>query len=177
MVEEGVTGGAAGGALSDAAYDDLCAAVAAVPDPEVPALTIEDLGVLRSIQRNGDRVTVTITPTYSGCPAMAFIEAQIQGVLDQAGVDGAVETVLSPAWTTAWMSDVGRAKLTEFGIAPPQRTINSDGGVVVAIRRPIACPHCGATRTEVVSEFGSTACKALYRCLECREPFDYFKEL
>jgi ring-1,2-phenylacetyl-CoA epoxidase subunit PaaD len=163
---------------NDDAFERLCAAVAAVPDPEVPVLTIADLGVLRGIERDDTgRVVVTITPTYSGCPAMQVMADEVQAVLDDAGVEGRVETVLHPAWTTAWMSEEGRAKLTGYGIAPPQRTLNSDGGVVVAIRRPVACPHCGATRTEVVSEFGSTACKALYRCLECREPFDYFKEL
>lgn len=168
---------AAGRELSEAELDQLRASVASIPDPEIPALTIDDLGVLRGVERRGSIVVVTITPTYSGCPAMHYIEQQVQQVLDEAGVDGEVETRLQPAWTTGWMSDEGRAKLTEFGIAPPQRSVNSDGGVVVAIRRAVSCPRCGSDRTEVVSEFGSTACKALYRCRACLEPFDYFKEL
>ena len=152
--------------------------VAAVPDPEIPVLDIAEMGILRSVEvGETGHIVVTITPTYSGCPAMQYIEQQVQQVLDEAGVDGEVETKLQPAWTTGWMSDEGRAKLTEFGIAPPQRSVNSDGGVVVAIRRAVSCPRCGSDRTEVVSEFGSTACKALYRCRACLEPFDYFKEL
>lgn len=163
---------------ADADHQALWAAVAAVPDPEIPTVTIADLGVLRHIEwDDSGRVVVTITPTYSGCPAMEFMAGQVQAVLDQAGVEGTVRTVLEPAWTTAWVTEEGRAKLAAQGIAPPQRSTNSDGGVVVSIRRPVACPRCGSTRTETVSEFGSTACKALYRCLSCLEPFDYFKEL
>lgn len=166
--------------------DRLYAAIAAVPDPEVPVLTIADLGVLRSIEEVDGRVVVTITPTYSGCPAMAYMAEQITDVLESAGVEGEVHTVLSPAWTTDWMTPAGRHKLEAFGIAPPHpsgappatagRTAGV-GGVAVVINQPLRCPHCHSAATAVVSEFGSTACKALYRCLDCLEPFDYFKGL
>ena len=133
-----------GSELSDVDYEELCLALAAVTDPEVPALTIEDLGVLRSIDRTGNNVVVTITPTYSGCPAIHEIEAQLRRVLIESGVEGEVCTVLHPAWTTAWMSQEGRAKLRAFGIAPPQHTLDGDGSVVVSINRAVKCPHCGS---------------------------------
>ena len=158
------------------ALDELRAAIAAIADPEVPVLTIEDLGVLRSIESDGTRVTVTITPTYSGCPAMQYIEDQIASVIAEAGIEGDVRTVFRPAWTTEWMTDAGRSKLEQYGIAPPH-ALSTEDASVVSIRRPVRCPRCRSTDTEPVSEFGSTACKALYRCLACDEPFDYFKEL
>lgn len=157
----------------------LHAALAAVPDPEIPVLTLADLGVLRSIEEIDGRVVVTITPTYSGCPAMAHMAADLTAVLERAGVEGEVRTVLSPAWTTDWMTAEGRAKLEAYGIAPPP-VAPVDGPVPVLLgRKPhaVACPQCRSARTEAVSEFGSTACKALYRCLDCLEPFDYFKGL
>jgi ring-1,2-phenylacetyl-CoA epoxidase subunit PaaD len=147
--------------------------VAAIPDPEVPVLSLLDLGVLRSVEQVDGRVVVTITPTYSGCPAMHHIEARINEILDEAGVDGEVRTVFSPAWTTDWMTPEGRSKLRDYGIAPPRPT-----EMAVSIhRRPVECPHCGSSNTETVSTFGSTACKALHRCQDCLEPFDHFKEL
>lgn len=164
---------------------DLRERVGAIPDPEVPVLTIEDLGVLRSVESTERGVVVTITPTYSGCPAMHYIEQSIVGVLADAGFDGEVRTVFSPAWSTDWMSAEGRSKLREYGIAPP-RTVTTPGETIgartgatpVAISpRPVPCPRCGSTHTETVSEFGSTACKSLHRCLDCLEPFDHFKEL
>jgi ring-1,2-phenylacetyl-CoA epoxidase subunit PaaD len=152
--------------------------VAAVPDPEVPVLSIDDLGVLRSVEAVGDAIVVTITPTYSGCPAMQHIEQAIMAVIEQVGVRGEVRTVFDPAWTTEWMSPQGRAKLIEYGIAAPNpATATVVGETAIAIRGPVRCPQCGSTRTQSISEFGSTACKALYRCTECLEPFDYFKEL
>lgn len=147
--------------------------VAAVPDPEIPVLTIDDLGILRGVHEEDGHIVVTITPTYSGCPAMHHIESTIRRTLDDAGVDSEVRTSMSPAWTTDWMSAEGRAKLREFGIAPPG-TVQA---TVTLSPRPVACPQCGSTNTETISEFGSTACKALHRCLDCREPFDHFKEL
>jgi ring-1,2-phenylacetyl-CoA epoxidase subunit PaaD len=152
--------------------DRLRRLVGAVPDPEVPVLSIADLGVLRSVEIvDAGAVVVTITPTYSGCPAMHHIEQAIRGVLDDEGLAGEVRTVYSPAWTTDWMSAEGRVKLRDYGIAPPQQ-------VAVALRsRQVECPQCGSTETETVSQFGSTACKSLHRCLDCREPFDHFKEL
>jgi ring-1,2-phenylacetyl-CoA epoxidase subunit PaaD len=135
---------------------------AAVRDPEIPVLTIEELGVLRAVRVEGQSVEVVITPTYTGCPAMDAIAADIQAALAGAGIAGRVSLTLSPAWTTDWMSAEGRRKLAEYGIAPPTR-------------EPVACPRCGAREVEMLSAFGSTACKALWRCLACREPFDVFK--
>lgn len=148
--------------------DEVC-------DPEIPALTIADLGILRDVRQDDDGLTVVITPTYTGCPAMRTIEQDILAALHAAGY-GAVRVVtqLAPAWTTDWLSEAGRTKLLEFGIAPPQ-TGSTDKRSLMPGAGVIACPHCRATDTEMLSEFGSTACKALYRCRACREPFDYFK--
>jgi ring-1,2-phenylacetyl-CoA epoxidase subunit PaaD len=148
---------------------------ASVLDPEVPVLTIEDLGILRDVSTDPDGVTVTITPTYSGCPAMDAIRQDIETAFAQAGRDGVrVETVLSPAWTTDWITEDGRRKLEEFGIAPPQpRSV--DG--VVALTLSLRCPQCGSPDTRELSRFGSTACKSLWVCSSCREPFDHFKSL
>lgn len=135
-----------------------------VADPEIPVLTIMDLGIVRDVDCN-DGVTVSLTPTYSGCPATEAIEASVVAALEDRGVpDVRIKRVLSPPWTTDWISNEGRDKLRIYGIAPPERR-----------NRPIACPRCSSTTTERVSEFGSTACKASYRCLECLEPFEYFK--
>lgn len=147
-----------------------------VTDPEIPVLTVMDLGVIRDIKllENGT-VKVIITPTYSGCPAMNMIEVNIKAALLEAGyqlVD--VETVLSPPWTTDWISEKGRQKLKAYGIAPPQEGV-VDKNALFAEEKNIICPHCESTNTEMISQFGSTACKSLYRCKDCLEPFDYFK--
>jgi ring-1,2-phenylacetyl-CoA epoxidase subunit PaaD len=149
------------------------AAAAQVVDPEIPVLSIADLGVLREVRVAGDTVEVVITPTYSGCPAMRVIALELEAALRAAGIDKLrIKTVLAPAWTTDWLSDAGRRKLAAFGIAPPQGA---------ASRRAlfgadaVSCPRCGSEETERLAEFGSTACKALYRCRACAEPFDYFK--
>lgn len=159
-------------AESRAAWD----VAATVSDPEIPVLTIEDLGVLRTVHADGSQVVATITPTYSGCPAMHAISDDVRTVLQEAGfADVEVRTVLAPAWTTDWMSDEGKRKLKEFGIAPPE---GAAGGCPVARMRlvlRIQCPHCGSRNTREISRFGSTSCKALYECLACKEPFDYFK--
>lgn len=148
-------------------------AAASVVDPEIPVLTIADLGVLRDVVLDGDRVEVAITPTYSGCPAMNMIALEIELALERAGFRGSkVRTVLSPAWTTDWMSEEGRRKLRAYGIAPPQA---SSSRRALFGEQAVACPQCGSDNTELLSEFGSTACKALWRCKACREPFDYFK--
>jgi ring-1,2-phenylacetyl-CoA epoxidase subunit PaaD len=148
-------------------------AAASVVDPEIPVLTIADLGVLRDVALAGDHVEVAITPTYSGCPAMNMIALEIEIALERAGFScPKVRTVLSPAWTTDWMSEEGRQKLRAYGIAPPQAS-NSRRALFGA--QAVACPQCGAENTELLSEFGSTSCKALWRCKSCREPFDYFK--
>jgi ring-1,2-phenylacetyl-CoA epoxidase subunit PaaD len=148
--------------------------VAAVPDPELPVISIDDLGILRSVETDEDgTVVVTITPTYSGCPAMDAIRADIRTTLGEHGYDRVeVRTVLHPAWSTDWISARGRARLAEFGIAPPRPC--AGGGL---LQLAVACPQCGSTRTRLVSRFGSTACKAHRTCLDCDEPFDHFKEL
>jgi len=141
---------------------------ATVVDPEIPVLTIADLGILREVHVEGDAVEVVITPTYSGCPAMDQIRQDIEAAFQAVGVNlVTVSTKLSPAWTTDWMSTEGKAKLNDFGIAPP-RTRSDE---------PILCPQCSAGGSRLVSEFASTACKALRVCESCGEPFDHFKEL
>jgi ring-1,2-phenylacetyl-CoA epoxidase subunit PaaD len=148
-------------------------AAAGVVDPEIPVLTIADLGVLRDVAVTDGLVEIAITPTYSGCPAMNMISLEIELALKRAGFGNSkVRTVLSPAWTTDWLSEEGRRKLREYGIAPPQP--GSSRRALFGAQQ-VACPQCGSTDTEVVSEFGSTSCKALWRCKSCREPFDYFK--
>lgn len=152
---------------------------ASVTDPEVPVLTIEDLGVLRDVEVEGDRVTVTITPTYSGCPALDAMRDDVILALTAAGYENVeVRTTLSPAWTTDWMTDAGKRKLTEFGIAPPTgtSTLPSPQGPV-KVRLAVKCPRCSSLDTREVSRFGSTSCKALYECRACLEPFDHFKVL
>ena len=147
--------------------------VATVVDPEIPVLTIADLGVLREVAITDGHVEVAITPTYSGCPAMNMITLEIELALEREGFRGSkVRTVLSPAWTTDWMSEDGRRKLREYGIAPPQAA--SSRRALFGVQQ-VECPQCGAADTELLSEFGSTSCKALWRCRSCREPFDYFK--
>jgi ring-1,2-phenylacetyl-CoA epoxidase subunit PaaD len=146
-----------------------------VTDPEVPVLTVVDLGIVRDIKPIGENgVEVTITPTYSGCPAMNMIEMNIRIALMEAGYEPVeVKTVLSPAWTTDWLSEAGKRKLKEYGIAPPQGSVNK--GSLLEDFRVVPCPHCDSTDTEMISQFGSTPCKSLFKCKECLEPFDYFK--
>jgi ring-1,2-phenylacetyl-CoA epoxidase subunit PaaD len=147
-------------------------AAATVVDPEIPVLTIADLGVLRDVKVSDGHVEVAITPTYSGCPAMNMIALEIELALERAGIERPkINTVLAPAWTTEWMSEDGRRKLREYGIAPPA----SHSRRALFGEQRVACPRCGSGDTEVLSEFGSTSCKALWRCRSCREPFDYFK--
>jgi ring-1,2-phenylacetyl-CoA epoxidase subunit PaaD len=145
-----------------------------VVDPEIPVLTIADLGVLRDVAVAEDgAVEVVITPTYSGCPAMSMIAVEVELALRRAGIAGGrVKTVLSPAWTTDWMSEEGRRKLAAYGIAPPAPKASRRALFGI---EAIACPRCGSDDTETIAEFGSTACKALRRCRSCREPFDHFK--
>jgi ring-1,2-phenylacetyl-CoA epoxidase subunit PaaD len=156
--------------------DDIWAVLEAVTDPEIPVLTVTDLGIIRDVKLKDDGgVEVIITPTYSGCPAMNTIEINIRAVLQEHGYDNVtVTTVLHPAWTTDWMTEAGRRKLKAYGIAPPVDG-TADKGALFAEQPKAECPQCGSVNTELVSQFGSTACKSLYRCLDCREPFDYFK--
>lgn len=163
---------------------DIWALLETVPDPEVPVLSVVDLGVVRavsvgassplSLTNEDPDVTITITPTYSGCPAMDMISMSIRIALVEAGFKNVnIVQQLSPAWTTDWMSEAGKRKLKEYGIAPPLS--NKIVDELFGEDHKIQCPQCDSMNTELVSQFGSTACKALYRCLDCKEPFDYFK--
>ena len=170
---------------SEASLQAVAQALAHLADPEIPVVSLTELGILRGVREGADGVPeVVITPTYSGCPAMGQIEDDIVATLHGAGLTGRVITQLSPAWTTDWMSDVAREKLRAYGIAPPQcgsPTPQADG--VLQFSRHAAravdvpCPQCGSHNTTQTAAFGSTACKALYRCLACLEPFDYFKKI
>ena len=155
-----------------AALDQLC-------DPEIPVVSLREMGILRDVYMSDTGVEVVITPTYSGCPAMEQIHDDILQSLQQLGVQGQVKTQLAPAWTTDWMSDSAKEKLRAYGIAPPNCQSTSTSQVVRFTRRlqddVVACPLCGSTNTTITSAFGSTACKALCKCLNCQEPFDYFK--
>ena len=171
-------------ALSDSDLRSRAWAVAAaVVDPEIPVLTIVDLGVLRDVRVEDGAVEVFITPTYSGCPAMQVIAESVTEALHQHGVTNVrLVNQLSPAWTTDWMSDAGKAALKGYGIAPPAQQVIDISGLHTGVKRnalqpklTVTCPNCGSTHTELTSQFGSTPCKALYKCLDCREPFDYFK--
>jgi len=155
-----------------AALDQLC-------DPEIPVVSLREMGILRDVHMSDTGVEVVITPTYSGCPAMEQIHDDILQSLQQLGVQGQVKTQLAPAWTTDWMSDSAKEKLRAYGIAPPNCQSTSTSQVMRFTRRlqddVVACPLCGSTNTTITSAFGSTACKALCKCLNCQEPFDYFK--
>ncbi|HRL21000.1 1,2-phenylacetyl-CoA epoxidase subunit PaaD [Alcaligenes sp. SDU_A2] len=151
--------------------------LACIPDPEIPVISLLDLGIVRKVHWEDGTCVVTITPTYSGCPAMYEITRSIEEALREQGLEQVrVDTQLSPAWTTDWMSEQGKQALRGYGISPPaQQSVDVSG----LLRRPeapvVACPQCGSTHTRVISQFGSTPCKALYRCISCGEPFDYFK--
>ncbi len=165
-------------AILDLAGDDAIRARAwkvasEVVDPEIPVLTIADLGILRDIEVKDGRVEIFITPTYSGCPAMWLITLHLETFIEDAGLGlPRITMVLSPAWTTDWMSDAGKAKLREYGIAPPMA---GSGKRALFGEDEVVCPQCGSADTARISEFGSTSCKALWRCRACAEPFDYFK--
>lgn len=150
-----------------------------IPDPEIPVVSIRELGILREISKDGDELEVVITPTYSGCPAMGQIEDDVRAALVAHGIPARVVTRLAPAWTSDWITPQARQKLRSFGISPPHPV--AQDAVVRLARRPasnsvdVRCPQCGSVNTTQTSHFGSTACKALYKCLDCLEPFDYFK--
>ena len=145
-----------------------------VSDPEIPVLTILDMGVVREAIENKGQVTVKITPTYSGCPAMDVIGDDIVKAFSEQGKTAIVELILSPAWTTDWITPKGREALEKYGIAPPLNAI-ADKDSLLGDKKIVTCPQCGSKNTKVVSQFGSTACKALFQCEVCKEPFDYFK--
>ncbi|WP_307281753.1 1,2-phenylacetyl-CoA epoxidase subunit PaaD [Arthrobacter sp. W4I7] len=152
---------------------------ATVCDPEIPVLTIADLGILRNVQVTAEKVTVTITPTYSGCPAMDAIRDDLKTAFaKEAYQDVQVDLVLAPAWTTDWMTDAGKAKLQEYGIAPPSGMANAARHAgPIRLQMAVKCPQCASLNTKELTRFGSTSCKALYVCQDCKEPFDYFKVL
>lgn len=161
-------------ASAQSSLDRVWAVLDKLPDPEIPVISVVDLGIVREVREGPEGLEVVITPTYTGCPATRQIEHDIRRALDAAGYGHAkLTTALSPPWTTDWISEAGRHKLRHFGIAPPA----GKAGKRALFQRhaEVACPHCGATDTETISEFGSTPCKALMRCRACREPFDYFK--
>jgi ring-1,2-phenylacetyl-CoA epoxidase subunit PaaD len=145
-----------------------------VPDPEIPVLSIIQLGVVRRAEKHGAKAEVEITPTYSGCPAMDVIGDEIKIVLKEAGLEPTVKLILSPAWTTEWITEEGRAALERYGIAAPLSP-EADKEALLGNKRIVKCPRCKSTNTKLVSQFGSTACKALFSCEDCLEPFDYFK--
>lgn len=165
-------------------HADIHDALASLADPEIPVVSLSELGILRGVRTGADGVPeVVITPTYSGCPAMGQIEDDVRAALADAGITARVVTQLAPAWSTDWMSEAAREKLRAYGIAPPQCGSEPPGSAAAPLkfsrqalrRETVPCPQCGSTHTTETSPFGSTACKAMYRCLECLEPFDYFK--
>jgi ring-1,2-phenylacetyl-CoA epoxidase subunit PaaD len=158
------------------------AVAAAVPDPELPMVTVADLGILREVAEDDGHLVVTITPTYSGCPALPEIARDLRRRLTAAGyAEVTVRTALAPAWTSDWITADGHRKLREAGIAPPQAATRHTGPVPLTLtatrRAPVPCPHCGSPRTTQTAAFSGTACKALYRCESCREPFEYVKDI
>jgi ring-1,2-phenylacetyl-CoA epoxidase subunit PaaD len=153
-----------------------------VQDPEIPVISVVDLGIVRAVEWQDGECVVTITPTYSGCPAMQVIAESVTEALHEHGIERVrLVSQLSPAWTTDWMSEAGKQALKGYGIAPPAQQVIDISGLHTGVKRgaqpklTVACPNCGSTHTELTSQFGSTPCKALYKCLDCREPFDYFK--
>ncbi len=153
---------------------DIWTLLEQVKDPEVPVLSIIDLGIVRSVNYQNNQFEIKITPTYTGCPAMNTIEADIRILMQKNNIPVDIELVIVPAWTTNWMTESGKQKLKAYGIAPP---LDTDLSIDVLFGKhgEIACPLCDSKNTELISQFGSTACKSLYRCLDCKEPFDYFK--
>jgi ring-1,2-phenylacetyl-CoA epoxidase subunit PaaD len=154
---------------------EIWAVLARVNDPEIPVLSVTDLGIVRDVKLLEGGIEVVITPTYSGCPAMDMIAVNIKAGLQAEGIDNVtIKSILSPAWTTDWMTEEGKQKLKKYGIAPPVEE-NPDKMTLFAPQPAIECPRCNSLNTKLLSQFGSTACKAMYQCQDCKEPFDYFK--
>ena len=167
-------------ALNHPSLEQVWDSLAHLTDPEIPVVTLKEMGILRDVALDGDTVVVTITPTYNGCPAMSQIEDDVRNALGERGWHAVVITRLSPAWSTDWMDAVTHRKLREYGIAPPTGAAPVSGNATVRVTRllpvaDVACPRCNSIDTTQTSYFGSTACKALYKCLSCLEPFDHFK--
>ncbi len=155
--------------------EDIWKIMNEVPDPEVPVLSIMDLGIVRGVNWKEDVLEITITPTYTGCPAMNAIEINLKSILQSYGIKNvSIVVVNSPAWTTDWISEEAREKLRKYGIAPPVG-MSTDKNQLTGQFKMVKCPFCNSEHTEMISQFGSTACKSLYKCLDCKEPFDYFK--
>jgi ring-1,2-phenylacetyl-CoA epoxidase subunit PaaD len=158
-----------------ATKEEIYSMLSEIPDPEIPVISIVELGVIRDIKESGRSVEVTITPTYSGCPAMKQMEDDVRAKLRAAGFDEVkINTVYQPPWTTDWLSVEAKEKLRKYGIAPPEES-TTDKSFLTGRTRSVTCPRCGSRDTQMVSQFGSTACKALYKCKNCLEAFDYFK--
>jgi ring-1,2-phenylacetyl-CoA epoxidase subunit PaaD len=167
-------------ALAATRIDQAWAVLDAVPDPEVPAISVRELGIVREVLDHGASLEVVLTPTYSGCPATEVIERSVLEAIDAAGLGPARVTMRrAPAWTTDWISADGKRKLREYGIAPPGPAADGTAPIRIVGRRAeaVPCPRCGSAHTERLSAFGSTACKALYRCIACKEPFEHFKPI
>lgn len=154
--------------------EDLIAILETVPDPEIPVLTVLDLGVIRKAEEIDGIVQIKLTPTYSGCPAMDVITDDLKAAFAKVGKEAEVDLILSPAWSTDWISENGLRKMEEYGIARPLSE-SHDKEALLGGRKMVKCPQCGSTQTHLVSQFGSTPCKALFKCDDCHEPFDYFK--
>jgi ring-1,2-phenylacetyl-CoA epoxidase subunit PaaD len=170
--------------VAQASVEQVWSWLAGVSDPEIPVISIVDLGIVRDVAWDGAQCVVTITPTYSGCPAMQVIADSVSEALHEHGIEQVrLVSQLSPAWTTDWMSEAGKAALQGYGIAPPAQQVIDISALHAGVKRiqgggpalVVACPNCGSSSTQLTSQFGSTPCKALYKCLDCREPFDYFK--
>ncbi|REJ85236.1 MAG: phenylacetate-CoA oxygenase subunit PaaJ [Bacteroidetes bacterium] len=155
--------------------EEIWSILETIPDPEIPVISIVELGIARDVQIEGDKVVVCITPTYSGCPAMDAITHDIREKFAEEGIKNTeIKMIYSPVWTTDWIGEEAKKKLKAYGIAPPDKT-STDKSLITGKKKIIPCPRCGSDKTILVSQFGSTACKALYKCEECLEPFDYFK--
>ena len=167
-------------ALAATRVDQAWAVLDAVPDPEVPAISVRELGIVREVVDRGALLEIVLTPTYSGCPATEVIERSVLDAIDAAGLGPARVTMRrAPAWTTDWISDDGKRKLRDYGIAPPGPAAEGTAPIRIVGRRAeaVPCPRCGSAHTERLSAFGSTACKALWRCIACKEPFEHFKPI
>ncbi|KQC34216.1 phenylacetate-CoA oxygenase [Nonlabens sp. YIK11] len=154
--------------------NDILAILESVKDPEIPVLNVVDLGVIRDVKVNGKEITIKLTPTYSGCPAMDVIGDELERAFEKEGYTTHVQLVMSPPWTTDWITDRGRKALEEYGIAAPLEE-TADKDVLLNEKKLVKCTNCGSQNTKLVSQFGSTACKAMFQCEDCHEPFDYFK--
>lgn len=155
--------------------EEILSILKEIPDPEIPAISIVDLGIIRNINEDESELVITITPTYTGCPAMKVIEDDIRQLLISKGFEKVkIQNSLSPAWTTDWITEEAKQKLLAYGIAPPEKT-SHDKNILTGNSKKISCPQCRSLHTELKSQFGSTPCKSLYVCLDCKEPFDYFK--